>query len=87
MGAPDFARYSQDRSFVVLGENRGFVFVMAAGSILGSFIGGQLLGVVPSSVLLPLLTVILVLSAVKPNFPTSHYNVKANQIVRGRGAA
>src|SRR3954462_2328467 len=23
---------------------------------------------------------------VKPNFPTSHYNVEANQIVRGRGA-
>jgi uncharacterized membrane protein YfcA len=60
-----FARYSQDRSFVVLGENRGFVLVMAVGSILGSFIGGRLLGVVPSSVLLPLLALILVLSAVK----------------------
>ena len=32
-----FARYSRDRSFVVLGENRRFVLVMAAGSILGSF--------------------------------------------------
>ena len=39
-----FARYSRDRSFVVLGENRRFVLVMAAGSIVGSFIGGQLLG-------------------------------------------
>ena len=29
-----FARYSRDRSFVVLGENRRFVLVMAAGSIL-----------------------------------------------------
>ena len=38
---------------------------MAAGSILGSFIGGQLLGLVPNVVLLPLLAVILVLSAVK----------------------
>jgi uncharacterized membrane protein YfcA len=38
---------------------------MAAGSILGSFIGGQLLGVVPSVVLLPLLALILVLSAAK----------------------
>ena len=37
-----FARYSRDGSFVVLGENRRFVLVMAAGSILGSFIGGQL---------------------------------------------
>jgi hypothetical protein len=28
-----FARYSQDRSFAVLGENRGFVLAMALGSI------------------------------------------------------
>jgi uncharacterized membrane protein YfcA len=49
----------------VLGENRRFVLVMAAGSILGSFIGGRLLGLVPNAVLLPLLVVILVLSALK----------------------
>ena len=60
-----FARYSRDRSFVVLGENRRFVLVMAAGSIFGSFIGGRLLGSVPNAVLLPLLATILVLSAVK----------------------
>jgi uncharacterized protein len=60
-----FARYSRDRSFVVLGENRRFVLVMAAGSIVGSFIGSRLLGLVPSDVLLPLLAVILVISAVK----------------------
>lgn len=60
-----FARYSRDRSFVVLAENRRFVLVMAVGSILGTFIGGQLLGLVPNVVLLPLLAVILVLSAVK----------------------
>ena len=60
-----FARYSQDRSFAVLGQNRGFVLVMAAGSIVGSFIGGQLLGVVPTPALLPLLALILVLSAFK----------------------
>jgi hypothetical protein len=60
-----FARYSRDRSFIVLAENRRFVLVMAAGSILGSFLGGLLLGVVPNAVLLPLLAVILVLSAVK----------------------
>ena len=34
-----FTRYSQDRSFAVLGQNRRFVLVMAAGSIVGSFIG------------------------------------------------
>jgi uncharacterized membrane protein YfcA len=60
-----FARYSRDRSFVVLAENRRFVLVMAAGSIFGSFIGGRLLGLVPNAVLLPLLAIILVLSAVK----------------------
>lgn len=60
-----FARYSPDRSFVVLGQNKRFVLVMAAGSIVGSFIGGRLLGLVPNSVLLPLLAVILVLSALK----------------------
>jgi uncharacterized membrane protein YfcA len=60
-----FARYSRDRSFVVLAENRRFVLVMAAGSIVGSFVGGRLLGLVASAVLLPLLAVILVLSAVK----------------------
>ena len=60
-----FARYSRDRSFVVLGENRRFVLVMAAGSILGSFISGRLLAFVPSAILLPLLAIILVLSAAK----------------------
>jgi uncharacterized membrane protein YfcA len=60
-----FARYSRDRSFVVLRENRRFVLVMAVGSVIGSFIGGQLLGFLPNSVLLPLLAVILVLSAIK----------------------
>jgi uncharacterized protein len=49
-----FTRYSRDRSFAVLGQNRSFVVVMAAGSIVGSFIGGRLLGLVPTPVLLPL---------------------------------
>ncbi|AVM73903.1 sulfite exporter TauE/SafE family protein [Magnetospirillum gryphiswaldense] len=60
-----FARYSRSQSFAVLGRNRGFVLIMAAGSILGSFIGGQLLGTVPNAVLLPALAIILIVSAVK----------------------
>ena len=60
-----FARYSQDRSFAVLGQNRRFVLVMAVGSVVGTFIGGQLLGFVPSTILLPLLAAILVVSALK----------------------
>jgi uncharacterized protein len=60
-----FARYSRDSTFAVLGRNRWFVAVMAAGSIVGSFIGATLLGIVPGAVLLPLLAVILLVSAVK----------------------
>lgn len=60
-----FTRYSRDRSFVVLGQNRSFVLLMAIGSIIGAFIGGQLLGIVPSAALLPLLAGILLLSAAK----------------------
>ena len=59
------ARYSRDRSFVVLSENRRFVVVMGAGSIVGSFIGGSVLGLVPNTILLPLLAIILMLSAFK----------------------
>jgi uncharacterized protein len=60
-----FTRYSRDASFAVIGRNRLFVLTMAAGSILGSFIGGQLLGFVPGAALLPLLAVILLVSALK----------------------
>jgi uncharacterized protein len=60
-----FARYSRDRSFTVLGRRRGFVLVMAAGSIAGAFVGGRLLGLVPDAVLLPLLAAILLVSAAK----------------------
>jgi hypothetical protein len=60
-----FTRYSRDQSFSVLGRNRIFVLVMAIGSIVGSYLGGLLLGVVPSAILLPILAAILVISAVK----------------------
>jgi len=38
---------------------------MAGGSILGAFVGGRLLGIVPGYVLMPLLAVLLLLSVVK----------------------
>jgi hypothetical protein len=60
-----FARYSRDDTFAVLGRNRVFVAVMAAGSIAGTLIGGRLLGVIPTAILLPGLAAILLLSAVK----------------------
>ena len=60
-----FARYSQDRTFAVIGRNKAFVLIMAAGSIAGSFVGGRLLGIVPDIVLLPVLAAVLLLSAIK----------------------
>lgn len=60
-----FARYSRDRSFAVLRENRGFVLIMVAGSVAGAAIGGLWLGVVPADLLLPGLAAILVLSSIK----------------------
>jgi uncharacterized membrane protein YfcA len=38
---------------------------MALGSIVGSFIGGIALGIVPSGILLPALAAILIVSAIK----------------------
>ena len=60
-----FARYSRDSSFAVLLRNRWFVIVMAVGSVVGSFAGAKLLGIVPGAVLLPVLAAILLISAVK----------------------
>jgi uncharacterized protein len=60
-----FARYSQDRSLSVVARHRGFVLVMAAGSVAGAFVGGEMLGVVPSFVLLPVLAAVLLVSATK----------------------
>ncbi|ULB12576.1 sulfite exporter TauE/SafE family protein (plasmid) [Cereibacter azotoformans] len=60
-----FARYSRDQSFATLARNRRFVLVMAAGSAVGTFVGGLLLGIVPEAVLLPGLAAILLISAWK----------------------
>ncbi|MGE3711376.1 MAG: TSUP family transporter [Hyphomicrobiaceae bacterium] len=60
-----FARYSQDASFAVLGRHKKFVLIMAIGSLVGTFIGGQLLGFTPSALLLPILAAILIISAMK----------------------
>jgi len=45
--------------------NKTFLLVMAAGSTVGTFIGGLLLGIVPNGFLLPALALILLISAVK----------------------
>lgn len=60
-----FTRYSRDQSFQVLGTNRTFLIVMAAGSILGSLLGAHLLGIVSNALLLPILAAILLASSIK----------------------
>jgi uncharacterized membrane protein YfcA len=60
-----FGRYSRDRTFAVLFRNGRFVAAMAIGSVTGSFIGAQLLGIIPGAVLLPILAVVLLISSVK----------------------
>lgn len=60
-----FARYSRDGGFAVLVANLRFTMVMAAGSIAGALLGGLLLGVFSDAVLIPVLAVILLVSAIK----------------------
>ena len=60
-----FARYSRDRSFVVLRQHRGFALTMTAGSIAGALAGASLLGAVPDAALIPALALVLVISAIE----------------------
>lgn len=60
-----FSRYSRDQSFSVIRLQGKFIGIMAIGSLLGAFIGGRLLGMIPTHYLLPLLAGILVLSSIK----------------------
>ncbi|WP_326631797.1 sulfite exporter TauE/SafE family protein [Nonomuraea fuscirosea] len=60
-----FARYSRDGSFAVLRSNLRFVAVMVAGSVTGALLGGLLLGAIPDLVLIPILALVLLISAVK----------------------
>lgn len=60
-----FFRFSKDTAFKVIKENKAFVGYMALGSIVGTSIAGHLVGIVPDSVLLPLLAAILLVSSVK----------------------
>ncbi len=60
-----FARHSRDQSFTVLAANRTFVIAMAVGSVAGTVVGGLLLNVVPSAVLIPFLAALLLLSSAR----------------------
>lgn len=60
-----FARYSQDQAFGVLRAHAPFVIALAAGSLVGVAIGGQLARVVSTAFLLPVLAAVLLVSAVR----------------------
>lgn len=60
-----FVRYSRDQSFAVLGANRAFVLAMAAGSVIGTYMGARLLPILPDALLVPILAIILVMSGIK----------------------
>jgi len=60
-----FTRYSREGSFIVLRQHRRFVLAMAAGSVAGTIVGGLMLGIIPTGVLVPLLVALLLASAFK----------------------
>ena len=60
-----FTRYSRDQNFKIIRDTSTLAALTVLGSIAGTFIGAQLLGIVPESLLIPLLAVILLISAVK----------------------
>lgn len=81
-----FARYSRDGSFAVLGANLRFVAVMVAGSITGALLGGLLLGVIPDLVLIPILAIVLLISA-QDGPPQLTSSTPAASPIRESGAA
>nr|WP_241984757.1 TSUP family transporter [Cryobacterium adonitolivorans] len=60
-----FARFSRDANFAVIRQNVPFLIAMTVGSIAGTLLGGLLLGVIPTLVLIPLLVLLLLLSSIK----------------------
>lgn len=49
----------------IVQPERRFLALMAAGSLVGAFIGGQLLGLVLTTLLLPMLAAIVFISSVR----------------------
>ncbi|MBP2226763.1 putative membrane protein YfcA [Azospirillum agricola] len=60
-----FARYTRSDAFDILRQEQSLFRWMVVGSILGAAVGGMLLGMVPTNVLMTLLGVILLVSAIK----------------------
>lgn len=60
-----FFRYTQSGAIELFKREKQFLLWMAIGSIIGSAIGGRLIGIIPSNILVFLLGAILLISAVK----------------------
>lgn len=60
-----FARYTRSEAILILRKEQPLFRWMVAGSILGAAIGGLLLGLMPTKLLMTLLGLILLISAVK----------------------
>lgn len=60
-----FFRYSKDESFKILYKNKSFVLIMGIGSIIGTYIGALFLGIITTDILIPILSIILLLSSYK----------------------
>lgn len=60
-----FSRYIQSDAFAVLRQESALLRWMAIGSIFGAGVGGLLLGLVPTQLLMGLLGIILLISTVK----------------------
>lgn len=60
-----FARYTRSDAFAVLRHEQSLFRWMVAGSILGAAVGGLLLGLIQTNLLMTLLGLILLISAVK----------------------
>lgn len=66
-----FYRYTQSGAIDLFKREKKFLIIMALGSILGAAIGGRLIGIIPSNVLVLVLGGILLISAIK-TFKKSH---------------
>jgi hypothetical protein len=53
-----FARYRREQNFAVPGQNWFFLLVMEAGSMVGTFVGGPQLRIVPTYTPLRLLAAV-----------------------------
>ncbi|MDP2153347.1 MAG: sulfite exporter TauE/SafE family protein [Methylotenera sp.] len=60
-----FTRYSQSGAFAVVRRERYFLTWMTLGSLVGTALGGLLLGIMPTDALILLLGLVLLISAVK----------------------